>query len=115
MADFWGLDERIASRNSIQGVNLVLVNSNKGKELLEEIRENITLIERPISEAINGNETLREATLEPEEYEELWKQITVNGFRRSIKKIYGYSERKDYYKYKFKTLKHLLKERISGS
>ena len=62
IGDFWGLgteapDDFIPEHR--YGVSLVLPTSNKGMAFLEEIADAMFLYERPLTEAINGNEQLR--------------------------------------------------------
>lgn len=89
LGDFWGLDPEIEKQTSIQGINMLLVNTNNGKELIESIKENVVLIPRPFEEAKNGNDTLREATPMPLEYDELWNCIQQSGFHKAMRKVYG--------------------------
>lgn len=62
IGDFWGLgneapDDEIPEHNS--GISCILPISKKGEELIYSIRNNLNIYERPITEAINGNEQLR--------------------------------------------------------
>jgi len=78
LGDFWGVDKSVEKQSSIRGINLILVNNDYGQELLDRLEnDSIVKIERPIQDAVNGNDALREATKKPKEYEELWKCIRV--------------------------------------
>ena len=57
IGDFWGIDEAIKSKEKVDRVSLVLCNTLRGKQLLDEI-SNIRLIERRLSEALPNNEQL---------------------------------------------------------
>lgn len=52
LADFWGLDEMI---DDDKGASMVLVNNEKGAQLLDEVRERLTLYERSFDEIFAGN------------------------------------------------------------
>lgn len=57
IGDFWKLkSDRI--KNPEQGVSLVLVNSDKGMNLFNLVKEKMTIEERTLAEALAGNEQL---------------------------------------------------------
>lgn len=59
IGDFWGLSDNCKIKDSEEkGISLVLVNSETGMSLVNEIRKEIFIEERPISEAYFGNEQL---------------------------------------------------------
>ena len=64
VGDFWGLgkDCKIPIEN---GVSLIMVNSPKGKQFLEENRKLFFIEERSIEEAINGNSHLKSPSSMP--------------------------------------------------
>lgn len=78
LADFWGLDEGIVKKYDFhkRGVNLLLVNTEKGKTIFEAIKAEINLIERNIDEAIAGNETLQCPTPVPGQYDMFWQNMS---------------------------------------
>lgn len=57
LGDFWGLDKSV--RTPGNGVSLILPVSEKGKAAVEIMRKRMTLVERPVNEAVSGNEQLR--------------------------------------------------------
>lgn len=57
MGDFWGLDRSVRTPSS--GVSLVLPVTEKGKAALDILRKGMTLVPRPVREAVRGNEQLR--------------------------------------------------------
>jgi len=80
LGDFWGLDEKFMPSDKNRGVNLILVNTSEGERLLNSVEDKVVLIKRPVSEAIQGNDTLREATQQPPEYEKLMKTMIEENF-----------------------------------
>lgn len=57
IGDFWKLrSDRI--KNPEKGVSLVLVNSDKGEELFNQVKAEMTVEERSLAEAVAGNEQL---------------------------------------------------------
>ena len=57
IGDFWKLKSDII-KNPEKGVSLVLVNSDKGTELFNQVKEEITIEQRSLAEAVAGNEQL---------------------------------------------------------
>ena len=56
IADFWGIGNEIPFKHPVkQGISLVLVNSNKGKELFEHCKDYVFFEERTLEEAKKGN------------------------------------------------------------
>ncbi len=59
IGDFWGISRYKASLNDQKGTSLVIVNSEKGRQIFNAIKERIAVCEEvPIDVAISGNATL---------------------------------------------------------
>ncbi len=59
IGDFWGIGKEILFKHEIEdGVSLILVNTEKGDKLIQELKTQIFLEERTIEEAQKGNEQL---------------------------------------------------------
>ncbi len=60
LGDFWGLGEELEFEGSKEnGINAVLVNTQKGEALLNLSSKNLTLYKRTLEEAVKGNSQLR--------------------------------------------------------
>lgn len=62
IGDFWGLGNEVSDKEIPEhknGVSCVLPITEKGMQLVEAIRHSLNIYERPVSEAINGNDQLR--------------------------------------------------------
>ncbi|MBE6381538.1 MAG: 4Fe-4S dicluster domain-containing protein [Lentisphaerae bacterium] len=85
LADFWGIDsEFVKSKHKMNGMNLVLIHSGKGRTFWDTIKDKIEFYKRPFEEAIRGNDTLREPTLSPCDREMLLSLIENVGFERAV-------------------------------
>ena len=63
IGDFWGLKATYENiKNTNNGISLILPCTHKGIEILERIKSNLYIYERPLDEAIEGNEQLRHPT-----------------------------------------------------
>ena len=80
LGDFWGyLSESMALLNDNKGINLVLVNSPKGRWLFEKIKNNMVYTSKTISEALAGNQNLTIPSFKAIDSNEFW-----NDFFRQI-------------------------------
>lgn len=60
LGDFWGVDLSAIGTSMEKGVSLLLINTSKGYDALNLIRNEIVMKERPYEEAISGNMPLNE-------------------------------------------------------
>lgn len=58
LADFWGVDNIMPEMNDNKGTNLVIVNSKKGKELIDKIKNNVEMKEVDLNETIKYNPSM---------------------------------------------------------
>lgn len=86
LADFWGIDsEFIKDKHQLNGTNLVLIHSEKGMAAWNNVKDEIEYYQRTLEEAINGNDTLREATPPPSDRSELLALIERKGFEKAVR------------------------------
>ncbi len=64
LADFWGIDKVLPEMNSEKGTSLVIVNSEKGKELLENVKEKLILKQVDFEKAIENNKSMTKSSEE---------------------------------------------------
>lgn len=55
LADFWGIETIDASMDNDMGTSLVMINTDKGKDLFEQIYNRIISKRFPLKDALNGN------------------------------------------------------------
>lgn len=80
IGDFWGLKSHSVPDHPY-GVSLILPCSEKGKFLIQEIIKDLNIYERPIEEAVNGNEQLRipkRKTLRIKLFKKLWNKSHIS-------------------------------------
>ena len=59
VGDFWGIGKLKLKERPQNGLSLILINTDKGNHLLNEVQAELYLEERSVSEAIAGNKQLR--------------------------------------------------------
>ena len=66
IGDFWGLGKETSCEEIPEhkfGISLVLTNTDKGQTLFHEVHDSMNVYERPVSEAVNGNDKLKHAKI----------------------------------------------------
>ena len=62
IGDFWGLGNEVSDKEIPEhknGISCVLPITDKGMALIDVVKEKLNIYERPVTEAINGNDQLR--------------------------------------------------------
>jgi len=87
LGDFWGIGKNIEFNYDIKdGVSLILVNTAKGNDLIEEIKSKLFIEERTIEEACLENKQLNYPSPKHEKTDEYKKLYKENGFKVAIEK-----------------------------
>lgn len=108
IADFWGIEKSSPEFADKKGISLVIVNTNKGQEVFDNIKNNIDYKEENIDNAIIKNPQLKQSVkIDFEKRKEFWNAYNRKGMKYIIKK-YGRYNLKSYVK---DSLKKLLKKK----
>lgn len=75
LADYWGIDEIDSSLDDDKGTSLVLVNSNKGEKILENIKFELEVKETDLSRAIKYNKSINQPAFYNKNREEFFSKI----------------------------------------
>lgn len=94
IGDFWGLskDSSIYDNES-DGVSLVMVNTNKGKELFNNIRKEAKYEKRNIEEAAKKNEQLNRPAFKNKKYYIFRNNYKKIGYKKTNKKMLSFKEK----------------------
>lgn len=84
LADFWGIDNILPDMNDDKGISLVLINSQKGAELFELIKNKIEYKEVDFKEAIKENSIINNSVKMPSKRDQFFTDLDV----LSIDKLY---------------------------
>lgn len=91
IGDFWGIEECKEHMDDDKGISLVLVNTNKGKQLFDEISDNIIYERSNVIECMQPN--LKEPSKANRRREEFWSDYYKKGFIYILKKYQHYGVR----------------------
>ena len=86
IGDFWGLGEKIPFNHDItNGVSVALINTEKGNNFFNNIKDKIFFEKRTLQEAVEGNEQLRHPSIKNKNYEKFKKLYIDYGFEYALK------------------------------
>lgn len=86
IGDFWGLGNEVSDKEIPEhknGVSCVLPITEKGMQLVEAIRHSLNIYERPVTEAVNGNDQLRAPKAENNEIKRFRTLSHIFSIKRS--------------------------------
>lgn len=86
LCDFWGIEKLDSNLKSMEGVSLVLVNSDKANVLSEKLSIYSTIKEHDVYESIKGNDPLNFATKENPNRKKFFELLLHNSVDHSIRK-----------------------------
>lgn len=102
LADYWGI-ERYHKINSLNGVSAILVNTSKGKEILDKIKSNLSLVETQVDYIKVDNHNLYTPFQRPLYRDNSYKDLKTN----PQQVIYQYINQNQKIKIKF-WIKHFM-------
>ncbi len=88
LADFWGINGVVPKMNDGKGVSLVLIHSEKGKKLFEEIKNKTDFCAVDFYKAIKHNPMIKRSTLKSYERSRFMRDFKKLPFEKVVKK-YG--------------------------
>ena len=86
LADFWGIQNVLPEMDDDKGTSLAVINSEKGKEIFEEIQEKIVWRKTDLEEAIKYNSSMVSSVAMPKNRERFMREITDENFDEIVKK-----------------------------
>lgn len=87
LADFWGIKMNNSSLDTDKGTSLVIINSNKGKEIWKNILQRIIYEDKRLEDATKGNVCLYKPIEHSKERSELMKEIDNMNIIDNIKRL----------------------------
>ena len=85
IGDFWNIEKALPNFDSRDGVSVMILNTEKSKEIFTEISEKLNFEESTIEIAANGNGNLQRPTEMPAKRVETYKKINSIGFENAAK------------------------------
>ena len=79
IGDFWGIDVAGAGLNPRRGISVVIANTSKAESLIPYIKSVTSWAERPLEEAVRGNDQLTHPSLRPENRDTVLDRWLIEG------------------------------------
>ena len=86
LADFWGINNVDRSLNDHKGTSLVLLHSEKGKEVFEKIKQDIVFKQVDLDRAIKGNPSIKKSTKPSLHRADFMKRLDSEDFEKLLKR-----------------------------
>lgn len=86
LADFWGINNIKPEMNDDKGTSLIFVNSNKGNELLEKIKNNLVIDEVNFEESIQYNKSMYISSSQNKSRDKFFENLDKLEFDELVKK-----------------------------
>ncbi len=93
LGDFWGLGKKYPELDENKGTSVVLINSNKGKEIYDNVLSNIKSYDKKIEDALPGNFALLHSPKLDKRVNEFFIDIDKIPFDELIEKYCAYTLR----------------------
>lgn len=84
LGDFWGIDNILPELNDKKGTSIVLIQSKKGENLFNQIKENIIFKETDIKDVVKFNKSIIESAVKNEKRDKFFKYIEKFKFNQAI-------------------------------
>jgi len=88
IGDYWNIDEILPELDSRAGFSALLVNTERGREAIEAIKDNLTLYETTLEDCVSGNGNLSHPSPLPDSRNVVYKTIENEGYRACEKKFF---------------------------
>ena len=89
LGDFWGLNKVVPSMNDDQGTSAVVINSIKGKNLYDRIKNDLNDLEVSLNSIISGNSAYVKSSNEDCGRAKFFQELDKLPFDRLVKKYVG--------------------------
>lgn len=84
LGDFWGIDNILPELNDQKGTSIVLIQSKKGENLFNQIKQNIIFKETEINDVIKYNKSIIESAVKNEKRDKFFNYINKFKFNQAI-------------------------------
>lgn len=104
LGDCWGINKIMPEFNDDKGTSVVIINSEKGKKLFNDIKHNIEFIDIAINEVIKYNSALIKSVKYEKNREKFLSELDSNNFAEALNKYLPKKSIKTIFIIKFKNI-----------
>lgn len=109
IADCWGIDKIYPEFDDNKGCTTLILQSEKGKEVWNFIKDNANFIDFDIKHVRQFNRHIENQATKPEEYEAFYREYKSNGFLYASQMVLSRTHNKGFAGLVKRVLKHLTK------
>ena len=91
IGDFWNASDFLEEKAYKNGISVLLVNTQKGKRVFEDIRDKLFIYETDIQTAQKGNGRLVKGGEIPQNRSSFYKKVKENGYEETVKQECKYT------------------------
>lgn len=88
LGDFWGVQNNYKELDDDKGTSLILVNTTKGKTLIEDIKDDVNIKKCDLNVSISGNPSLINSVKTNAKREQFFIEINNTNFEKASKKYF---------------------------
>ena len=97
LADFWGIEKYNPGYETDKGVSMLIINSEKGNDLLDAVRSKIKCEEFPLNYGVESNFCLTHTTERPKKRDEVIESLNNFGYDKTAEKYFTSSWKNSVY------------------
>ena len=86
LADYWGINNVHSDMNDDKGVSLIIVNSDKGRELFHSLKNNLKYVQTNLEDALKYNPAMIESANHSDNEKNFFDDIDCIDFDKLVKK-----------------------------
>lgn len=90
LADFWGIQNELPEFDDDKGTSLMIINSEKGKEIFEDIRQNLKYKQVNLDDLIKYNSAMIKSSKIDPSSQKFYSNINKRRFDKNVKKNCDY-------------------------
>lgn len=107
LGDFWGIDKLNPKLDCRNGVSMLMINSQKGIDLLDSLKNKLYLEEYEYADVLKGNGCIEKSVEKPIFYKYFRKHLEKDGYFATMNSIYNESLFRNIYCFKEKALRRI--------
>ena len=89
MGDFWGVEQILPEKDSSRGVSLAIIHTQKGRELFEQARSSMQVIDVEYNRAVLHNPSLTNSAKRPTERDRFFSDLLKFSWNKMEKRYLG--------------------------
>lgn len=114
IGNFWNINDEFSNIDTKNGFSEIKINSNKGMDLFNSIKNNFFIVDTTLKIIVNGNGNLVKPCEKPDIRDEIYNEINKYGYKFVVKKYCHFSYIKPFLKKLFpKKIKKIIRRIIN--